>query len=51
MQKVFIDVKDLEKRMHEAFGITEDVMIENAASALESEVRKALCDRNAVRTS
>ncbi|MBC6718933.1 NAD(P)H-hydrate dehydratase [Treponema sp. Marseille-Q4130] len=51
MQKVFIDVKDLEKRMHEAFGITEDVMIENAASALEAEVRKALYDRNIVRTS
>ena len=49
MQKVFIDVKELEKRMHKVFGITEDVMIENAASALESEVRKALYDRNAVR--
>ena len=48
MQKVFIDVKELEKRMHKVFGITEDVMIENAASALESEVRKALYDRNAV---
>ena len=47
MQKVFIDVKELEKRMHEVFGITEDVMIENAASALESEVRKVLHDKDA----
>jgi len=47
MQKVFIDVKPLEKRMHEIFGITEDVMIENASCALEAEVRKALYDRDA----
>ena len=47
MQKIFIDVKELEKRMHEVFGITEDVMIENASSALESEVRKVLYDKDA----
>ena len=50
MQKVFIDVKEIEKRMHEVFGISEDVMIENAASALENEVKKVFCDRNAART-
>ena len=46
MQNVFIDVKELERRMHNVFGISEAVMIENASSALESEVRKALHTRS-----
>lgn len=46
MQNVFIDVKALERRMHHVFGISENVMIENASSALESEVRKALHTRS-----
>lgn len=46
MQNIFVDVKELERRMHEIFGISEEVMIENAASALENEVRKFLRNRS-----
>ena len=46
MQNIFVDVKELERRMHEIFGISDEVMIENAASALENEVRKFLRNRS-----
>lgn len=39
MQNVFATVTQLEAHAHNAFGLTEDIMIENAAAALEKEVR------------
>lgn len=40
--KIFEEVKSLEKYACEKFGLTEDLMIENAAMSLERVVRKAL---------
>ena len=38
MQNVFATVTQLEAHAHNAFGLTENIMIENAAAALEKEV-------------
>lgn len=38
MQKIFFDSRILDKAARDAFGLTEDIMMENAAMALEKEV-------------
>lgn len=38
MQKIFFDSRILDKAARENFGLTEDIMMENAAMALEKEV-------------
>ena len=40
MQKIFFDSRILDKAARDAFGLTEDIMMENAAMALEKEVNK-----------
>ena len=40
MQKIFFDSRILDKAARENFGLTEDIMMENAAMALEKEVNK-----------
>lgn len=42
MKKVFDSIKSLEQRASDLFCISEDVMIENAAAALEQQVRTAV---------
>ncbi len=44
MKKVFADVKSLEKEAEGRYGLSEDVMIENASMALEKYVRKFAAD-------
>ena len=39
MQKIFYDTRELDKAARENFGITEDIMMENAACALEEAGR------------
>ena len=40
MQKIFFDSRILDKAARDAFGLTEDIMMENAAMALEKELKK-----------
>ena len=40
MQPLFLDTRILDKRVREEFYLTEDIMMENAASALENQVRQ-----------
>ena len=40
MQKVFFEVGSLDKRCYEEFGLSEDLLMEQAATALAKEVRK-----------
>jgi ADP-dependent NAD(P)H-hydrate dehydratase / NAD(P)H-hydrate epimerase len=44
LKKVFADVKTLEKEAERRYGLSEDVMIENAAMALEKCVRRFASD-------
>ena len=37
MQKIFYDTRELDKAVRNAYGLTEDIMMENAAAALERE--------------
>ena len=37
MQKIFYDTRMLDKAARDAYGLTEDIMMENAAAALERE--------------
>ena len=39
MKKVFDDCRILDKKARERFGISEEIMMENAAAALENEIR------------
>lgn len=43
MENIFTDVHPLEKAAQEKYGLSEDVMIENAAAALESACLTLLC--------
>lgn len=45
MQNVFLSVKNLEARAKNLFALSESVMIENAASALECEIRKIFSNK------
>ena len=38
MQKIFFDSRILDKAARESFGLTEDIMMENAAAALEAQL-------------
>lgn len=37
MQKIFYDTRELDKAARDAYGLTEDIMMENAAAALERQ--------------
>ncbi|MCR5217943.1 NAD(P)H-hydrate dehydratase [Treponema sp.] len=39
MEKIYADTRELDKAARETFGLTEDIMMENAAAALEEEVK------------
>jgi ADP-dependent NAD(P)H-hydrate dehydratase / NAD(P)H-hydrate epimerase len=45
MDKIFGDIKPLERAAEQQYQLTEDIMIENAAAALERTVRTAFKDR------
>ena len=47
MQNVYTDTRTLDRAAVSRFGLTEDILMENAASALESEVVRACTDRAA----
>ena len=42
MQNIYNDVRELDAKCREAYGLTEDIMMENAAGALEKVVRNQL---------
>ena len=44
MQKLFFDTRTLDQKARETFGLSEAVMVENAASALETEVQNIFAD-------
>lgn len=48
MQKLFLDTRILDSTVRERYALTEEIMMENAASALEKAVKEALgCDGTA----
>ncbi|MGI5078008.1 NAD(P)H-hydrate dehydratase [Treponema maltophilum] len=47
MQNLYTDTRVLDRAAVSRFGLTEDILMENAASALESEVVRACTDRAA----
>lgn len=40
MQKLFLDTRELDSSCRFAYGLSEEIMMENAASALENEIRQ-----------
>ncbi|QTQ10963.1 NAD(P)H-hydrate epimerase [Treponema parvum] len=47
MKPLFADTRFLDQAAQDAFALTEDIMMENAAAALEFAVRQRLSDKNA----
>lgn len=48
MKKLFLDTSKLDKRCIEYFGLSEEILMENAASAIEKEIRKKLTKKSKI---
>ena len=42
MEKIFLDTRELDEEVRERFALTEDLMMENAAAALEEKTEQIL---------
>lgn len=48
MQNIFYEVQSLDKRCYEVFGLSEDLLMENAASALAFEIAKVAKEQSKI---